>query len=292
MATERIRTDLACERCAAAGGNYTETKAGLCRLHTWKIATQADARASGCKKGVYQTLFLPPVMMLGEREREEITKQVAERLREMAAALLHTDDMHGKRILFVGLGNRSLTADALGPLTAERVHATAHWQQSRPALFAQLGCAALAVLAPGTAACSGIRSTTLTKAVAAAFQPDMILAVDALAARAFSRLASTIQFTDAGIAPGTGLHGEAGHFSRAVMGCPVLAVGVPMVSDTTALVSDTFASAGLKPPRAWRKKAAITERCFICPPEADALVRLFAEMIGTAVNRVFGVPEL
>lgn len=292
MAKERIRSDLACERYAAKGGTYSEKKVGLCRLHTLKVKTQVDAQASGCKKGVYNTLFLPSVIMLGEAEREEITKQIANLLREMAATLLRTDDMRGKRILFVGLGNRGLTADALGPLTAERVHATAHWQQSRPALFAQLGCASLAVLVPGTAACSGIRSTELVKSVAATFHPDMILVVDALAARAFSRLATTIQFTDAGIAPGAGLQQGNGQFSRSVLGYPVLAVGVPMVSDTTALVLDTFEAAGLKPPRAWRKKAAITERCFICPPEADVLVRLFADMIASAVDRVFGVPEL
>lgn len=295
MANNNTRTDLAYERIpkqSGAGISYTEKRLGVCRLHSLYVSTRAAARHCHCEKGTYHTLCLPPVTTLTVDEREEVITHVCSLLEEMAASLLNASGVCGRRILLVGLGNRANTPDALGPLIAERVRATAHLKKECADTLKALACAEIAVVAPGVPAGSGMASTELVSAAVRQFEPELVLAVDALAARSFSRLASTVQITDTGITPGSGTGGKEARLNAATLGCPVLAVGVPTVTDSITLINDTFASAGIKPPRAWCKRAALTEACYICPPEVDIVIKRFVYILSTAINRSFGIPAL
>ncbi|MBQ8350844.1 MAG: GPR endopeptidase [Clostridia bacterium] len=289
------RTDLAYERISANmtdGIDYQEKTMGVCKLHSLHIHTKEAERVCHIAKGRYHTLLLPAVTSLDESEREDILAQISLCLTDMAASLLGTSVMQGKRILVTGLGNRANTVDSLGPLIADRVHATAHLKDEHPDLLATLACAEIAIFSPGSTACIGMQSSALIAAAVQHFKPHLVIAADALAARSFSRLATTIQFTDAGISPGSGMGSSRARLHRAALGCPIIAIGVPTVTDTVTLIHDTFASAGIKPPRAWRKKAALTDKCFVCPPDSDQIIDRFADMIATAINRTFGVPDL
>ncbi len=292
---KNIKTDLACERerpKTDRGWEMKEEAQGICRLHTLVIKTAAAARAAKTKRGTYTTLHFPLITTLDETEEGDLTDCLTVRLQQQAAALLNKSDMTGRRILVIGLGNRAYTADALGPLSCDQIYPTAQLRDKDPALLTHLCCAELAVFCPGVASCSGIDSISLAKATAELFQPELTLVIDALAARAYERLASTIQLTDTGIAPGTGLGRRQDTLDAQTLGCPILAIGAPTVIDTGTLIRDIFAAAGKELPRAIKKRPELLGHCYVCQEEADNVTAHLARVIAGAINRAFGLPDI
>lgn len=151
-----------------------------------------------------------------------------------AAALIR--ELAGKAaegpVLVVGLGNRDMTPDSIGPRTARSVLATRHLTAEALPPAAELS--PVAVLEPGVLGTSGIESAEMTKSVAAGLRPRLILAVDALAAAEPERLCSTLQISDTGIVPGSGVGNHRAALDRSTLGVPVIAVGVPTVIDAAA----------------------------------------------------------
>ena len=146
-------------------------------------------------------------------------------------------------VLVVGLGNRSMTPDSIGPRTADRVLATRHLTAADgipSGLFSPV-----AVLQPGVLGTSGLESAEAVRAVADALHPRLIIAVDALAAAEPERLCRTLQITDTGISPGSGVGNRRATLDRASLGIPVISVGIPTVIDAAAFCSGEIQSSGL-----------------------------------------------
>ena len=221
-----LRTDLALEAHAlltearkngALPGVRTETKQrGDVRTTVVQVLDAEGERAMGKAQGTYVTMELPD-------RRGKVRAQALEQLVGHLAKLLPEDVRSG--VLVVGLGNRAVTPDALGTRTAEALLVTAHLAERFP-FFRPV-----TVLCPGVKGQTGMESLDVVRGVLDRICPACLIAVDALAAADAARIGTTIQLSDAGIQPGSGVGNRRAGFSRASLGLPVLALGVPTVTD-------------------------------------------------------------
>ncbi len=285
-----IQTDLALERtrpACQAGYQYEERDLGLCKHHLLIIRTARAAKAANCPKGVYHTLSFPVLTALGDSERQEIAYQLSLLLQEMAKKALNMYQPEAVRILVIGIGNRQQTVDAIGPRCADRIHATAHLPHD---LRGRLCCAALAVFCPGVSAQSGIKSETLIYAAVQQFRPGLVILIDSLAARSIGRIGTTIQLTDTGIAPGSGVREGRVALNEETLGCPTLSIGCPTVTSSTTLLHDLLSTLAL--PRRIKKRLSAVKGCFVCPQQTDDIVNHASAILADAINRAFGVPDI
>ena len=172
----------------------------------------------------------------------------------------------GMSVLAVCLGNPDITPDAVGPLAAEHILVTRHLKETMPEAFGSFR--PVAVFRAGVLGTTGVESAALAAAVAGQVKPDAVIAVDALAAREPKRLCRSVQITDAGIVPGSGVGNARSALNRETLGVPVVAVGVPTVIDVRALC----------PGSEWR------DELFVTPRDVDSRVRTAARLVGYAVN--------
>jgi len=240
---KNIRTDLALENREYISENghdlsgvdvTTEVNDELDITVTWvSITDETGASAMGKPMGNYITIESGSMKESDTAAHEEIVKILARKLGRLHN--LRPDAV----ILIVGLGNRHVTPDALGPQVCEKILVTRHLSDDMPQEL-QGRVRAISALAPGVMGITGIETAEIVRGVADRVKPDMIIAVDALAARRTSRINATIQMSDAGINPGAGLGNKRAAINKATMGVPVIAVGVPTVVDAATLVNDTM----------------------------------------------------
>jgi len=243
MTTRNIRTDLALENkehiseCGQELSGVevtTEEDEELGITVTWvKITDEAGAASMGKPVGNYITIESAAMKENDTVAHEEIIKILARKLGKLHN--LQPDAV----ILVIGLGNWQVTPDALGPKVCEKILVTRHLGDDMPQDL-QGRVRAVSALSPGVMGLTGIETAEIVKGVAEKVNPDMIIAVDALAARRTSRINATIQMSDAGINPGSGLGNKRAAINQATMGMPVIAVGVPTVVDAATLVNDTM----------------------------------------------------
>lgn len=260
------RTDLAVEAhrvCAGAarveGVSLEEMDRNGFHITTVEVRSPS-ASEKLCKPiGVYHTLTLEPVL----RREDAAFSSAAALLSGLIRELLPKND--GFSALVVGLGNRAITPDAVGPRTMASVLATRHLQKNDSELFSAFR--PVCVLSPGVLGTTGMEAARMVRAVAADLKPDAVIAVDALACSEPERLCRTIQITDSGISPGSGVGNSRKALDRASLGVPVIAVGVPTVMDIRT-VSDSEGLAGL----------------FVTPRDIDTTVSVFSKLTGYAIN--------
>ncbi len=258
-----FRTDLAMEAAAdgkelAAGDveQQEERAEGmtLCRVtvHTDKGARQLDK-----PRGIYITAALPP---LTDDERQ-LTAQ-GKCLACQLAALLPSEGS----VLVVGLGNRTVTPDTLGPATADRVLATRHIQGEFARAAGLTDLRPVAVLAPGVLGQTGAETGEIIRGVCREIQPAAVIAVDALAAGDMARLGCTVQLTDSGIAPGSGVGNNRRPLNREELGVPVIGMGVPTVVDAAIFGGKD------------------TPPMMVTPREIDLVISRAARLLALAIN--------
>lgn len=181
-----------------------------------------------------------------------------------------------RKIMFAGLGNRAITPDSLGPLTAERIFATRHIKR----LAKDIDTADLSdvtVVTTGVMAQTGMESSEIVKAVADVVNPDIIIIVDALACSDLKHLGTTIQLTDTGISPGSGVENARKELSERTLGVPCVAIGVPTVADMDTVAEGVCHAAAPKE----------FDGMLVTPKSIDNLVLRSAGLIATAINRTF-----
>ena len=281
-------TDLAVERMRAdtetPGAEYGEEEREGCRIARLRITTRAAAESIGRPEGTYITMSFPPLFALDEGALTPLAEQLSRLMQEMCEGLtLHS-------VLVVGLGNRYMTADAVGPESIRHIVATRHLRAEDPALFAKFADVEISLLSPGVMAQTGIEAQAIVAAAVGALSPDLVIAVDALAARSVTRLATTVQLSDTGIRPGSGVGNARRALDRESLGVPVLAVGIPSVVDTRTLVLDAYREAGLADgdmPEALLRVLNEGESYFVSPRHADTLTERAARLVADAVNMTF-----
>ena len=236
MKLSYVCTDLAAECRDDAGAGvlsgvrYSEKVHGALTISRIEILDEEGERALGKPGGTYVTLTFPDLRY------SENPSTLSELLAEQIKDLMDTLAPGAQTVLVVGLGNRRMVADAVGPQTAGRILVTRHLRTLEPRLFAELGQRAVAAIVPGVLADTGVEAAQLVKKTVEAVCPDLVIAVDALAARHCDRLGCTVQLSGAGIAPGSGVGNARMALSRDTLGVPVLALGVPTVVNSATRV--------------------------------------------------------
>lgn len=199
-----------------------------------KIETENGARTMGKPVGTYITMEAPNMSGQDEDYHREISEELAYHLKKMIGE-------REQSVLVVGLGNRDVTPDALGPRVVSNIEITRH-------MIREYGRAALegkranevSSLVPGVMAQTGMETLEIIKGVVEETRPDVVLVIDALAARNTRRLSRTIQISDTGINPGSGVGNHRNGINKEALGVPVISIGVPTVVDAATIVGDTM----------------------------------------------------
>lgn len=184
-------------------------------------------------------------------------------------------------LLVIGLGNAAMTPDALGPLAADSVLVTRHLIASMPRHFS--GFRSVAVQRTGVLGTTGVESAEAVRGLVAEVHPAAVIAVDALAARKTGRVCTTVQLTDTGIIPGSGVGNHRAALNRETLGIPVISVGVPTVVDSATLACDLLEEAGIRGIDGEKLRAG-HRNLMVAPRDIDAQVRDLARVIGYGIN--------
>lgn len=248
MKKRSVRTDLCEELCAGApplpGIEKSTVKQNDIPVVRVEVTSGEGAALLGRPTGTYLTLHIGKAWLMEEEERKTAVKTVASCL----LSLLRKVSPAKGPVLVVGLGNPCLAADAVGPFTVREITVTRHLKDAMPSLFDALGGLSVAALSPGVIGQTGIETAELVRGAVGTVRPALVIAVDALAARDTERLANTVQLSDTGIRPGSGVGNHRAAIDRASLGVPVIAVGVPTVIDADTLVLGALGRAGFTEP--------------------------------------------
>ena len=297
MFSSQIRTDLALEahECAQSspihGVEVQEHyhKKSNTQITRVFITTKNGARAIGKPMGRYITIEAPDMAQADEGYHREIAKELSRQLHYMLPELKKE-----KSILVVGLGNRDVTADALGPNVIDNLCITRHiLQEYGKAAYNKDHVHAISSLAPGVMAKNGMETAEIIKGVIEQTHPDLMLVIDALAARNIRRLNSTIQLTDTGILPGSGVGNHRNALTQETLGIPVIAIGVPTVVDAATIVRSALdlldSSSSLFDPDEPNIQKVFQEltNMYVTNKDIDATIKRLSFTISEALNMTF-----
>ena len=295
QANYRIRTDLALESKERFERDNVEIGGVVIREFydeerdiqtTWvKIETEKGAKAMGKPQGTYITMEAPNMSVPDEDYHREISKELSKHLRKLASL-----DKE-KSVLVVGLGNRDVTPDALGPNVIQNLHITRHVLREYGTLgMGEERAHAVSGIVPGVMAQTGMETLEIIQGVVAEVKPDVVIAIDALAARSTKRLNRTIPITDTGINPGSGVGNHRDGLNADTLGIPVIGIGVPTVVDAATIVHDAMAHL-LETLEEQEQKEFLEEMIsphlhsmFVTPKDVDETVKRLGYTISEGLN--------
>ncbi|MBO8156022.1 MAG: GPR endopeptidase [Bacillaceae bacterium] len=243
----QVRTDLALEAREMVqeqeekdtgeidGVRIKERKQGDIKV-TYVDISETGAQKIGKKAGTYLTIETQSIRTGDTKSQDETSKLLS---RELSKYLRSLNIQPNASCLIVGLGNWQVTPDALGPMTVERVMVTNHLFSLRPEEVSE-GYRPVSAVAPGVMGITGIETSDIIFGIVQKVKPDFIIAIDALASRSIERVNATIQISDTGIHPGSGIGNKRKELSKDTLGIPVIAIGVPTVVDAVTITSDTI----------------------------------------------------
>ena len=285
------RTDMAEECCGdldlsrgVRGIRFHEERIGTFAVSRLSVTSEEGARILGKPIGHYVTVTVGKPWLLSDTARKEAASLLADELRTLIANLCPQVEC----VLVAGLGNRKITSDAIGPLCIDGITVSRHIQALDPILFDELATLPLAAIAPGVIGQTGIETVELIRGAVAHVHPSLVLCIDALAARSVDRLGVTVQLSDNGIAPGSGIGNRRKAIDQATLGVPVVSLGVPTVVDSSTLVYDALQKANIE-----KIDGALTEvlengtRFFVSPKDCDLITDEIAELLSRAIGLAF-----
>ena len=291
---EFARSDLAAE-CGVEEGEgirVSHAEAGGCKILRVQVKSKEAAERIQKPQGRYVTVDCGSIRLLDDVEMEDVTRALAVEIREMAERMCGRRVGQGFSVLVAGLGNAEITPDAVGPETVRRLSVTRHLRRCDTALFSTLGLCEIAALTPGVLGQTGLETVELVRGAARAAEPDLVIAVDALAARSIDRLAATVQLSDTGIHPGSGIGNKRKALNTETVGVPVMALGVPTVVDSSTLVADALQRAGYGQPDATlRAQLEAGRSFFVAPKEIDLLISATGVLLAAALEKAFTLHE-
>lgn len=229
-----VRTDLAMEAREAAGEiegvEMEQKKEGKAIVTRVRVNTEQGARVIGKPVGTYITIEQSG---LSQEKGTALSRCIGTQLAQLLG------EVRQGGALVVGLGNRELTPDSLGPRVTQQVLVTRHLFTQLPELV-DGRVQPVSVLAPGVMGSTGMETGEVVQAVVQRVKPGCVVVVDALAARSTGRILNTVQLTDAGVAPGSGVGNHRDALTKESLGVPVVAVGVPMVVHASTILRDAL----------------------------------------------------
>ena len=296
--SRRIRTDLALEtterfaeenaeiRGVEVHEEYDEEKD--VRTTVVKIVTENGAKSMGRPQGTYITIEAPELSTPDEDYHREISEELSTHLRKLI------DLKKEKSVLVVGLGNAAITADALGPQVVDTLLMTRH-------IIKEYGLRGIkhekmhriSGIAPGVMAQTGMETAEIVQGIVSETKPDVVVAIDALAARSVRRLSRTIQITDTGIHPGSGVGNHRNGLTEENLQVKVIGIGVPTVVDAATIVHDSMAHL-LDTLEETEQKEFLDEMIapnlysmFVTPKDVDETIKYLSFTISEGLNIAF-----
>ena len=229
----RLRTDLIVEHLSNFKGYKKEEE----QYKDIKIETitldKDNAKLISKNEGIYKTIYFEDVT--DENNFNNLLHATTLALKDLLKSINIKDNYSA---LIVGLGNRKATPDALGPLTVDSIKITRQIVELGLPLDSKYRV--ISSLVPGVMGTTGIETKEIIEGVIEKTKPDFLIVIDALAASSLERINKTIQITDTGIHPGSGLLNNRLEISKETLGLPVIAIGIPTVVDATTIVSNTI----------------------------------------------------
>lgn len=299
-------TDLAVEATAALRGDAHTEIPGVQMEEstpvegvtvTWvEVLNGQGVAAVGKLPGRYVTIEAPGLRRRNRDLQEQVGKVLIEQLSRLLGLAEHAT------VLVVGLGNRNATPDALGPRVTEQLMVTRHLRAFVPEEVMG-GLRSVAAISPGVLGITGLETAEVILGIVQRIKPDVVVVIDALAARSVQRIGTTIQIADSGIQPGSGIGNQRLGINQETLGCPVIAIGVPTVVHAATIVGDTldmmieklkgqrpfaFATLETDERRELIKEAldpAVGE-LVVTPKEVDELIDDMAKVIAGSLNAV------
>lgn len=303
MQGQQVRTDLALEahesvertRAHIHGIEVSEQEYKEDQLHitTVSVTTKNAAKALGKAMGTYITIEAPALDTPDEGSHREVSVRVSAILKKLIP-----DYETEKSILVIGLGNRDVTADSLGPRVIDNLCITRHiLMEYGTAAYDKARMHAVSSLAPGVMAQNGMETAEIIRGVVDQTSPDLVIVIDSLAARTLHRLNRTIQITDTGIHPGSGVGNHRSALTKETLGVPVIAIGIPIVVDAATIVRDALEDFSGKSQRTadlhlLRDECAGTmlqelNNMYVTGKDIDAVIRRLSYTISEALNMTF-----
>lgn len=259
-----IRTDLAVERRLNLKQEFNTEKIKLGRVEIDRMTVEKE-ESDGLQKGGYVTIsfdkFTP----------DDLRGEVHSAIKTELLALLEKRD----NVLVVGLGNRDITPDAIGPKVIEGIVATRHIKKSVAESVGLRGLHSVSAIATGVLGQTGIEAAEQILATVQKTKPSAVIVVDALAARDISRLGCTVQLTNCGIRPGSGVGNSRAEISQKTLGVPTVALGVPTVVDAATFAEDIVKREYLDP-----RGCSL----MVTPRDIDSMINYSAKVISHAIN--------
>lgn len=314
-----VRTDLALEERERFASDDVEIQGVVLeedydeereiRTTRVEICTENGARAMGKPVGIYLTLETPDLALPDEETHLNIARKLSGHIRELIRRNTGRNEKD-LSVLVAGLGNRSVTPDSLGPCVADHLNVTRH-------IIREYGKYAMdkeyvnlvSAIVPGVMGQTGMESTEIVRGVVDETHPDLVIAVDALAARSCRRLNRTVQIADTGINPGSGVGNHRSGLTEKTLGVPVIGIGVPTVVDAATIVNDTMenfiaaleSSESLKGVGDVLKSYNPAEKyefvkelvaphlngMYVTPKDVDEMIRQIGRTLAEALNMVF-----
>lgn len=287
----QIRTDLALEAKEIYGGSSADDdgilseseKTDDIEINRVRIVSKEGAKKLGKKIGSYVTLEMPKIT----DRNPDFTKCVAIKFCDEISKMLK--EFGGGCVLAAGLGNRSITSDSLGPKVVSGLLVTRHLKEYMPHSFGE-NLRGVCAISPGVLGTTGIETGEIIKSICMRIKPDVVVAIDALAARRVERVNTTIQISDTGISPGAGVGNKRFELSRKTLGVPVIAVGVPTVVDAATIAVDALEA---YMDDSDREKLAdellppYYKNLIVSPKNTDAMISDISGIISAGLNMAF-----
>ena len=256
-----------------AGVKATEKKIQGYPVTQVDILDREGEAALGKPAGSYRTLDLTAFWQRGDGFFDRAVRAVGQQVKEL------TPD--SGPVLVAGLGNRAMTPDAVGPLAADSVLITRHLLSAMPKQFA--GFRPVSAFRTGVLGTTGVESAEAVRGLVAEVQPAMVLAIDALASRRCGRVCATVQLSDTGIIPGSGVGNHRAALNRETLGVPVFAIGVPTVVDSATLAADILEESGVEKVDEERLRGE-HDAFMVTTRDIDQQVRDLSKVVGYGIN--------
>ena len=281
-----IRTDMALEARELIGGDMEgvtleEEEMEDCSIARVRVLSEAGSRKLGKSMGTYVTADMRGAGQLLPRQIDAIARRVGKEIVGLVGGAA------GGQVLVVGLGNRMVTPDSLGPKVCDRVFVTRHIKEHLPDIL-DAQAATVSAISPGVLGITGVETVEVVYGVAERIRPDVIIAIDALASRRARRIGASVQISDAGISPGSGIGNHRRPIDKKAMGCPVIAVGAPMVAYASTVARDIIEEAAGESEA--KSMGQLIDRfvpdggMIVTPKNIDLLTDKMADIIAMAIN--------
>lgn len=279
MGNINIRTDLAVELNEAVDKSDSRYSGVIVREHidkvtlvkvtTLEIINEEGEKLFNRKAGIYITIEAEGI---GEND-DFYNERVIEIISRQIDALIRPCISKNNKLLVVGLGNRNVTADSLGPDVVDKLIINSHIHGEKDEISVRLSA-----LSPGVMAQTGIETSSIIKGIADEIDPGVIIVIDALAARNTQRLNKTIQISNRGINPGSGVGNHRTGITSDNIGVPVIAVGVPTVIDAATIIGDVT--------KDYENIPKHLSDMYVTPKDIDENIRITAEIIAESINEL------